>query len=191
MGSGLPDHASDLVGVIALAIGLAMDATAVAATRGLRARRGEGLLLAALFGGFQAGMAALGWLLGDYGGRYVAAWDHWIAFGLLAAIGGKMLLDARRLGDAEPDQRPPGGPLLYLGLALATSIDAGAAGITLPLLAVPPGFALAVIGAVTALLTLIGYRAGNALGRRLGSRLEVVGGLVLIAIGVKLLVEHL
>jgi manganese efflux pump family protein len=186
---GLPDHPGDLVGVIALAIGLAMDATAVAATRGLRARRGEAVLLAALFGGFQAGMAALGWLLGDYGGRYVAAWDHWIAFGLLAAIGGKMLWDARR-GDAAPEPRS-GGAVLYLGLALATSIDAGAAGITLPLLAVPPGFAVAAIGVVTALLTLIGYRAGNALGRRLGSRLEVVGGVVLIAIGVKMLVEHL
>jgi manganese efflux pump family protein len=185
---GLPDHAGDLVGVIALAIGLAMDATAVAATRGLRARRGEGLLLAALFGGFQAGMAALGWLLGDYGGRYVAAWDHWIAFGVLVAIGGKMVWDAR--GDAA-DEPAAGGALVYLGLALATSIDAGAAGVTLPLLAVSPGFALAMIGAVTALLTLIGYRAGNALGRRLGSRLEVVGGLVLIAIGVKVLVEHL
>jgi len=174
---------------IALAIGLAMDATAVAATRGLRPRRGEALLLAALFGGFQAGMAALGWLLGDYGGRYVAAWDHWIAFGLLVAIGGKMLWEARRTGEDAPPART--GAVLYLGLAVATSIDAGAAGITLPLLGVAPWLALALIGGVTAVLTVAGYRAGNALGRRVGSRLEIVGGVVLIAIGVKVLVEHL
>ena len=174
--------------VIALAVGLAMDATAVAATRGLRPRTGEGLLLAALFGGFQAGMAGLGWLLGDYGGRYVAAWDHWIAFGLLVAIGGKMLWESRHDGPDEPQRT---GVLLYLGLAVATSIDAGAAGITLPLLGVAPWLALALIGGVTAVLSLVGYRAGNALGRRLGSRLEIVGGLVLIAIAVKVLVEHL
>jgi len=174
---------------LALAIGLAMDATAVAATRGLKPRRGEALLLAALFGGFQAGMAALGWLLGDYGGRYVAAWDHWIAFGLLVAIGGKMLWEARRTGEDEAPART--GALLYLGLAVATSIDAGAAGITLPLLGVAPWLALALIGGVTAVLTVAGYRAGNALGRHVGSRLEIVGGVVLIAIGVKVLVEHL
>jgi manganese efflux pump family protein len=175
---------------VALAIGLAMDATAVAATRGLRPRRGEALLLAALFGGFQAGMAGLGWLLGDYGGRYVAAWDHWIAFGLLVAIGGKMLWEAWR-GGAVAGEPARTGALLYLGLAVATSIDAGAAGITLPLLAVAPWLALALIGGVTAVLTVAGYLAGNALGRRVGSRLEIVGGLVLIAIGVKVLVEHL
>ena len=177
----------DLLPVIALAIGLAMDATAVAATRGLRPRRGEAALLAALFGGFQAGMAALGWLLGKAGSSYVAAWDHWIAFGLLVAIGGKMLWEARKPHEHEQARD---GALLYLALALATSIDAAAAGITLPLLGVAPALALALIGGVTAVLTAAGYVAGNALGRRVGSGLEVVGGLVLIAIGVKVLVEH-
>jgi len=179
----------DLVPVIALAIGLAMDATAVAATRGLRPRRGEAALLAVLFGGFQAGMAALGWLLGKAGSSYVAAWDHWIAFGLLVAVGGKMLWEARKPREGEQPARD--GALLYLALALATSIDAAAAGITLPLLGVAPAIALALIGGVTAVLTAAGYVAGNVLGRRVGSSLEVVGGLVLIAIGVKVLVEHL
>lgn len=179
---------ADLLPPIALALGLAMDATAVAATRGLRPRRGEAALLALLFGVFQAGMAALGWLLGEIGSGYVAAWDHWIAFGLLVAIGGKMLWEARAHATADP---APAGVLLYLGLALATSIDAGAAGITLPLLGVPPWLALALIGGITAALTAAGYLAGNVLGRHAGSRLEVVGGLVLIALGVKVLLEHL
>jgi putative Mn2+ efflux pump MntP len=174
--------------VIALALGLAMDATAVAATRGLRPRRGEAWVLAVLFGGFQAGMAALGWLLGETGGPYVATWDHWIAFALLVGIGGKMLWESRH---DDHDETERTGALLYLGLALATSIDAAAAGVTLPLLGAAPWLALALIGGVTAVLTVAGYRAGNALGRRVGSRLEIVGGLVLIAIGVKVLVEHL
>jgi putative Mn2+ efflux pump MntP len=224
---------------IALAFGLAMDATAVSAARGLSPRPRELLLLPLWFGGFQAGMAALGWLAGRWAGAYIARWDHWVAFGLLTAIGGKMLLDAwrdhRRGDDAErsgsdagplgsmtrgrsgSDAGPLGsmtrgrsgsdaGPLgsmtrgrapppatiaVHLGLALATSIDAAAAGLTLPLVPVAPWLALVLIGGVTAACTATAYLAGRFVGERLGAKLSVLGGVVLIAIGVDVLVRGL
>lgn len=176
---------------IALAFGLAMDATAVSAVRGLAAPpRREIAILPLLFGGFQAGMAALGWLAGVWLGPYIAAWDHWVAFVLLVAIGGKMLIDAWRRDDAAQPP-PPGTWMLYLGLAVATSIDAAAAGITLPLVPVAPWLALLLIGAITAACSLAGCLAGRFAGRRLGSRLAMLGGVVLVAIAVELLLEHL
>lgn len=173
---------------ILLAFGLAMDATAVAAARGLARRGREVVILPALFGLFQAGMAALGWGLGAWGGKYVEAYDHWIAFGLLVLIGGKMLYEAWKGEDAEEDKT---GLWTYIVLALATSIDAAAAGITLPLMSVSPVIALVLIGAVTAACSALGYVTGRALGAKLGNRLEILGGLVLIGLGVRVLVEHL
>src|ERR1043165_691669 len=107
---------------IALAFGLAMDATVVSAARGLAGRRSRELvLLPALFGGFQAGMSALGWLAGRWAGPYIERWDHWVAFGVLVAIGGKMLVDAwrdGRSGDAAERAPAPATLAVYLGLAL-------------------------------------------------------------------------
>lgn len=179
-----------MLDTVALAFALAMDATAVAATRGLTRRRGEAIILPLLFGAFQAGMAALGWLGARWGGRYVAAWDHWIAFGLLALIGGKMLFEAWRGGAAE-EAADRSGPLLYLGLAIATSIDAAAAGVTLPTLGVSPGVALVWIGLVTLACAGAGYALGRTVGAMFGKSLEVLGGVILIALGLRVLVEHL
>ena len=180
---------------VALAFGLAMDATAVSAARGLAGYRPcERVLLPLLFGGFQAGMAALGWLAGCWAGPYIARWDHWVAFGLLVAIGGKMVVDAWRDGKADGDSARPPAPAtiaLYLGLGLATSIDAGAAGITLPLVPAPPWLALLLIGCITAACSATGYIAGRFVGQRFGARLATLGGLVLIGIGVQLLVRAL
>jgi putative Mn2+ efflux pump MntP len=175
---------------VALAFGLAMDATAVSVARGLAAHRSrEAVLLASLFGGFQAGMAALGWIAGRWAGAYIAAWDHWVAFALLSLIGGKMIFEAVRGRDDAAV--PPGSLGLYLGLAIATSIDAAAAGLTLPLVPVAPWIALVLIGTVTAACSAIGYLAGRFIGKRFGARLEILGGLVLIGIGVQLLVRAL
>lgn len=179
---------------IALAFGLAMDATAVSAARGLATQRRELVVLPALFGGFQAGMAALGWLAGRWAGAYIARWDHWVAFGLLVAIGGKMLIDAWRAGrrgDGAERAPPAASIATYLGLALATSIDAAAAGLTLPLVPVAPWLALALIGGITAACSLAGYLAGRFVGARFGARLTALGGLALIAIGVNILVSGL
>jgi manganese efflux pump family protein len=174
-----------VIAAVVLALGLAMDATAVAAARGLLRRRGEIVALPLLFGAFQAGMAALGWALGAWGGRYVAQWDHWIAFGLLAVIGGKMIYEAVRGGAGDTRE---GGVGLWLVLALATSIDAAAAGITLPLVPVAPWISLVLIGAATAVCSFVGYAFGRALG---GPKLEIAGGVILIGLGVRILVEHL
>ncbi len=174
---------------IALAFGLAMDATAVSAARGLAARGREVVILPLMFGGFQAGMAALGWLAGVWVGPYIAAWDHWVAFVLLVGIGGKMLLDAWRAGDDDPPAPPSAA--LFFGLAVATSIDAAAAGLTLPLVPVAPWIALLLIGAVTAACSALAYQLGRFVGSRFGARLAILGGLVLIAIAVQLLVREL
>lgn len=173
---------------IALSFGLAMDATAVSAARGLGKHSArDAIVLPLLFGGFQSGMAALGWLAGAFAGRYIAAYDQWVAFGLLLIIGGKMIVEAIRGGDDDDVAAP--SVALYLGLALATSIDAAAAGITLPLVPAPTWLALVLIGSVTAACSLAGYLAGRAVGHKLGSSLEILGGIVLIAIGINMLIQ--
>lgn len=182
---------------IALAFGLAMDATAVSAARGVSARRApEAVILPLVFGGFQSAMSAIGWFAGARLGTYIEAWNRYVAFGLLLLIGGKMLYDALRGGEsaeagaaADSAEVPAKVPVsLYLGLGLATSIDAAAAGITLPMIPVSPWLSVALIGAITAACSLAGFTAGRYLGDKLGARLAALGGLVLIGIGTKILI---
>jgi len=164
-----------------------MDATAVCAARALGAGdRRELVILPLLFGAFQAGMASLGLAGGRAAADYIAAWDHWVAGILLVGIGIKMVVDALRSGDEPP---APGTLFLYLGLALATSIDAAAAGLTLHLLSVEPWLSLTLIGTITAACSGLGYAAGRALGHRVGSKLGAIGGLVLIGIGIDILIR--
>jgi manganese efflux pump family protein len=171
---------------IALSFGLAMDATAVSAARALAptARR-ELAILPLVFGGFQSAMAALGWLGGASIGPYIEGWDRRVACALLCGIGLKMIVDAIRSND-EP--HAAGTLLVYLGLGIATSIDAAAAGLTLPLLPVAPWLSLVLIGGITAGCSAVGHLAGRALGHRFGGHLGILGGLVLIAIGIDLLI---
>lgn len=177
--------------LLLIALGVAMDATAVAggmAIRGAHAR--DVLKLAVTFGVFQFVMS----LAGAFGGvvieKYLSSFDHWIAFGLLAVVGGKMLWEAfSHDEEREPFTGISLAALLMLGVA--TSIDALAVGATLPTLDLPSAFSAAVIGLVTFGFSFGGAWAGKKLGERLGTSLEVVGGLVLIGIGVKTLVEHL
>ncbi len=184
--------------ILALSAGLAMDATAVSAARGFAAealRLRDVIRVALFFGGFQALMPWLGWLLGDAFGHWVTAWDHWIAFGLLGAIGAKMLWETRSqpalecCAAAKCDELF--GTRVMLLLAIATSIDALAVGITLPMLGAPMAFSLACIGLVTAALCALGIVAGRRFGSLLGRRLDAFGGLVLIGLGTKILLEHL
>ncbi len=181
--------------IFLLALGLAMDATAVAAARGVaapRIRARHVVLVAGLFGGFQALMPLLGWFAGARIGPQIAAWDHWIAFVLLGGIGGKMLWEARtpKRAEDEPTDDLFGWKVL-LGLAVATSIDALAAGFTLPMLGAPLVSCLVTIGLTTAACSAAGLFAGRRFGAALGSRLDVVGGVLLVGLGVKILVEHL
>ncbi len=188
--------------ILFLAVGLAMDAAAAAAARGLAVsdlRPRHALAVALYFGGFQAGMPLLGYLLGQKVGPLVAAFDHWIAFGILVALGAKMIREAYAEGhevevdvEALPGRASaPFGPRVMVPLAIATSIDALAAGLTLPLLGAPLVVSLAIIGITTAALSVFGLLAGRRFGGALGTRLDVFGGVVLIALGSKTLVDHL
>lgn len=183
--------------ILTLSVGLAMDATAVSAARGCAARavRTQDVLrVALLFGGFQALMPGLGWFVGESLGSVVRAWDHWIAFGLLGGIGAKMLWDARSQldhGCPELGSKELFATRVLVLLAIATSIDALAAGITLPMLGAPMLFSLVSIGVITALLSALGMLVGRRFGKKLGRRLDAFGGLVLLALGTKILLEHL
>jgi manganese efflux pump family protein len=183
--------------IMLLAFGLSMDAMAVAATRGLAVRTirvRHVALVAGLFGGFQALMPLFGWVLGNRVGTAIAAWDHWVIFVLLGGIGGKMLWEAFHHHDDEEaslGEADAFGVRVMLLLALATSIDALAAGFALPLMGAPLGVSLAAIGITTATLSAVGLFAGHRFGTALGSRLDAVGGIVLIGLGLKTLIEHL
>lgn len=182
------------VSIVALALGLAMDATAAAAVRGAGLRRITArhvVLVALFFGGFQALMPLIGWTVGAQLGPWVEAWDHWIAFLLLGAIGGKMVWDARK--DDDDDDAPADDTMALRTLALlavATSIDALAVGVTLPLLDAPLLTSIATIGVTTALTSVVGLFVGHRFGAHLGNKLDVAGGLVLIGLGTKILLEH-
>ena len=172
---------------VALSFALAIDATAVSAARALSAEgRRELVILPLVFGGFQSAMAALGWAGGAALARYLDGWDVWIAFGLLVAVGGKMLWDSVRAEADEPVT--PGGTMVYLGLGIATSIDAAAAGITLPQLHIAPWIAITLIGVITMACSVVGYLAGRALASKFGKQLGAFGGLVLIGIAIKMVV---
>jgi manganese efflux pump family protein len=181
--------------LILIALGLAMDCVAVSAATAVGARgrltASRTLAMASVFGGMQALMAGIGWAGGVGMQRVIESWDHWIAFGLLLLIGGKMIYEGLSEDEeGEEEGRLPGpGQLLMLGIA--TSIDSAAVGVTLPLLAVSFWTALGIIGSASFLLTLAAVWAADRLAGRFSERLEIVGGLVLIGIGVRILVEHL
>ena len=181
--------------ILVLAIGLAMDAAAVSAARGLatpRIQLRHVLLVAGFFGGFQGLMPAIGFVLGKRVGPFIQAWDHWVAFVLLGFIGGKMLWESRGAPDKEDaSKKDLYGFRIMIVLAVATSIDALAVGITLPMLLAPLLLSVLTIGITTALLSAIALYAGRRFGALLGKRLDAVGGLVLIGLGTKILIEHL
>ena len=188
------------MGIIELAligVGLSMDAFAVAVCKGLGMKRlnlRQALVIALFFGGFQALMPVAGWLLGTGFQSYITPVDHWIAFALLAFIGGKMLWDAFRDGeDGESAQAGEGRlDLKELAmLAVATSIDALAVGITFAFLQVDIVPAVSLIGAITFALSFAGVAIGHFFGARFEKPATIVGGVVLILIGCKILLEHL
>lgn len=183
----------DAITLSGLALALAMDAFAVALGTGAVLSRLTGRHLFRLgfhFGLFQALMPVIGWLAGQTIIQWVEAWDHWIAFGLLAIIGGRMIYEA--FSDEEKtDERDPTKGLSLVLLSIATSIDALAVGFSLSILGVAIWMPSLVIGLVAGVLTIIGMLLGGRIGDRWGSRVEIFGGLVLIAIGSKILAEHL
>ncbi len=182
----------DVTTILFIAVGLAMDAVAVSITRGISIRQErfkQALKIGAFFGSFQAFMPFIGWLAGLGLRDFISGVDHWIAFGLLTLIGGKMIYESLK---AEAMQTEGSSPslLLLFGLSIATSIDALAVGVSFAFLKISIGASVSIIGIVTFILSFIGVIAGNKVGRFWGGRIEVVGGLMLIGIGVKILIEH-
>ncbi len=183
----------DAITLTGLALALAMDAFAVALGTGAVLSRLTGRHLFRLgfhFGLFQALMPVIGWLAGLTIIQWVEAWDHWIAFSLLAIIGGRMIYEAFSDEENTDDRDPTKGLSLVL-LSIATSIDALAVGFSLSVIGVSIWMPALVIGLVAGILTIVGMLLGGRIGDRWGSRVEIFGGLVLIAIGIKILIEHL
>ena len=181
--------------LVLIAIGLSMDAFAVSLCKGLCMKKlnvKQGCVIALFFGGFQFGMPLIGWLLGKQFEKYITPVDHWIAFALLVYIGGKMIWEA--VSDREVDACPVDSRLNYrelLVMAVATSIDALAVGITFAFLQTPILPAVTEIGVITFILSLLGVLIGHRFGTRFKTKAEIGGGVVLILIGVKILLEHL
>ena len=180
--------------LVALAVALAMDAFAVAIVTGLTLNpltRRHVVRLSFHFGLFQALMPLLGWAAGHAVYAYIAAVDHWIAFGLLAFVGGKMIYEALRGEEESRYSNDPTSGWTLVMLSVATSIDALAVGLSLAMIGSTIVVPALVIGIVAAAFTATGMVLGRRIGSRWGKRVEIFGGLVLIAIGVKILIEHL
>lgn len=185
-----------IVELLLTAIALSMDAFAVSVCKGLGMRRmryDQALVISLYFGVFQALMPLIGWLLGTSFSRYIQAFDHWIAFVLLAFLGGKMLWDVfheKEDGEQESAERRLDHRELFM-LAIATSIDALAVGIAFACLDVNIWSSIFIIGVTTLVISFAGVWIGNRFGNRFQKKAEIAGGLVLILIGVKILAEHL
>lgn len=182
-----------IIPIIFIALGLAMDAFAVSITTGLalkKAKVNDALKMALSFGLFQAIMPALGWWIGISLRDFISSIDHWIAFSLLLFVGCKMIYEAITV---KPHKRGINSLSFYfiLVLSIATSIDALAIGVSFALLGVSIILPIIVIGSITFLLSFFGFVAGSKFGRLLGRKVEIAGGIVLISIGIKILVDHL
>lgn len=179
-----------------LSIGLAMDAFAVSVCKGLSTKKVSAGQMAAAglwFGGFQAFMPALGFFLGAAFQKYITSFDHWIAFALLCLIGGNMLREAfsKESECCPADEKGLFSPRAMLPLAIATSIDALAVGVTFAFLEVNLPLAIGMIGCVTFVFSAAGVKIGNLFGSRFKAKAEAFGGILLILLGIKILLEHL
>ena len=176
-----------------IAVGLSMDAFAVAICKGLSVQKikiKHALIAGIYFGVFQAAMPLIGYFCGSYFEKYITSIDHWVVFALLALIGGNMIKES--LEKEEECCCCSFGPKEMFPLAVATSIDALAVGITFALLKdVNIGAAVSFIGIITFVLSAVGVCVGHFFGAKYKSKAEFFGGVVLIAIGIKILIEHL
>lgn len=183
----------NIVDLLLIGIGLAMDCFAVSICYGLLSKKPKWkhiLRMALFFGGFQALMPVIGWLIGLTFKNYIVNFDHWIAFALLGFIGIKMIVEAIRKTDDTPCIQFNKLSVL-LSLSIATSIDALIVGLGFAFLKVHILVAVVIIGLVSAAFTIIGVLLGKRYGKFLGKKAEIIGGLVLLGIGTKILLEHL
>ena len=179
--------------ILAIALGLAMDAFAVSVTSGVTIKRLDfrnSMKIALSFGLFQAIMPLLGWLAGISLQKYIQDFDHWVALVLLSFVGIKMIYESFTMKNEEKDAGMMSGQVLLM-LSIATSIDALAVGMTFAFLDVAIVFPVIIIGLVTFLLSLTGIFLGKRFGNLFQSKIEIAGGLILIGIGIKIVIDHL
>jgi putative Mn2+ efflux pump MntP len=183
----------NLITIIVIAVGLAMDAFAVSIASGTASKQvrvTQVLRMACFFGGFQLVMPLIGSFMGLALKRYIAGYDHWVAFGLLAAVGSKMIYESFKIKPTG-DNPNLSNIFVLLILSIATSIDALAVGITLSLITSSIVMAAIIIGLITFALSYFGVFVGQKLGHFFENKIEAIGGLVLIGIGLKIVLQHL
>ena len=181
-----------LLSLFIIAVGLSMDACAVAICKGLAMQKSpwkKAMLVGLWFGGFQGLMPAIGYVLGSQFERYIVSIDHWIAFVLLCFIGGNMIKESLSKDEEEADASLAVKDMFLL--AVATSIDALAVGVTFAFLQVQIIAAVSFIGVITFILSTLGVKVGNIFGAKFKSKAELAGGIILIVMGTKILLEHL
>jgi len=183
-----------LISILLIGLGLAMDAFAVSLTVGMNTSKKEKLNMALkasiFFGGFQGLMPLIGWSIGINFAEYIEKIDHWVAFILLVLIGGKMIFESIKDEDKSEKADKGYSNKRFLILAIATSIDALAVGVSFAFLNVDIVNAISIIAIITFITCIIGVYVGEALCKILGSKAEIIGGAILIIIGIKILIDH-
>lgn len=182
----------DILSTILIGLGLSMDAFAVSIASGVAIKDlkiSHAFRIALFFGGFQAIMPVFGWLSGLSLRDYIASFDHWVAFGLLFAIGAKMIYESFKLEEKENGKNPLNLYVLLI-LAIATSIDALAVGLSFAFLKVAIVAPVLIIGAITFVTSFCGVFIGDKMGHFFEKKIEIAGGLILIGIGIKIVIEH-
>ena len=182
----------DILTIMLIAVGLAMDAFAVSIAKGIsinNQKRKNALIIASFFATFQMIMPMIGWLAGLGLKEVIMGIDHWIALGLLVLIGARMIYDSTKKEDVQRESNLRFHILLTL--SVATSIDALMVGLSFAFLQTAIAVPLIVIGIVTFALSYVGFLFGNVIGNILGNKMKVVGGVILIAIGIKIFLEHM
>jgi len=188
------DYLMGILELFLIAVGLSMDAFAVSVCKGLalgKFRWRKAGVVGLYFGVFQGGMPLIGYLLGVQFQEFIVSIDHWIAFVLLSIIGSSMIREGRRADDCEAKPNAALDVKTMLGLAVATSIDALAVGITFAFLQVAIVPAVSFIAGTTFVISVFGVKIGHVFGAKYKSRAELAGGIILILIGLKILLEHL
>ncbi|MGG7178847.1 manganese efflux pump MntP family protein [Clostridium paraputrificum] len=184
----------NIISIFLIGLGLSMDAFAVALTIGMNTKKADkfkmALKSAFYFGGFQGLMPFIGWALGIRFSDYIQKVDHWIAFILLSIVGGKMLIEAIKCGGDDEEEKECCNKRFVI-LAIATSIDALAVGVSFAFLNVNIVSSVLVIGITTFILSIIAVYIGDVLGKLFRTKAEILGGAILIIIGIKILIEHL
>jgi manganese efflux pump family protein len=185
---------TDILSIFLIALSLSADCFAVALGGSISIRKlrfAQVFRTALAFGVAQAAMPFIGWLLGHTVIDYISSYDHWVAFGLLSIVGGRMLWEAFREKDERREGMDISRGLVLFTLAIATSIDSLAVGLSFAFMTINIASAVLIIGTIAFSITVLGFYVGRKAGSLLGQRVRIIGGIILIGIGARILVNHL